>query len=514
MVRISFVVSCALLFAAGGCTQSFRPDMSTETGNPPVIDSRKIALVVTQDEVHVRGEAGAITPPEADVEITIVRTDDVTLDEVAADGSFDVEVDATLDDVFEVRAVLGDLRSEVVVVDRGGAMVVGGNGGSSGMGGSGGMGGSLSCEEQESLGLAELEEALATADRSCDVDADCMGFYRSAACFPQCFGGFFSEQGLQSLRETVQGIDDGVCSTFEEMGCELIVPPCVPPSEGSCIAGRCEEGSPNACGACLPAEITWRVADTGVFPAEPSPDVYTLSDCNSLQRANDTGACSVPVPQCPTSAGFAAIEELLPLLETEEVLQARAAGGNHGEGPLSGGFAYEITIAGDTFTFVTCADVMGVECQPPGAIDALIELLTRMSSQNACEVAGSTSCTLPFDDGNCDAAIPVWWHDPESGACVRQIYGGCGGNGNRYATSAECEAACPAPVTQGDCPAGRQLREVCTECGLGGGCRATSNVCALECMSDSDCMGELDGFGSQSFCDLTDGVCEQSLICI
>ena len=60
-----------LAFSIAGCTESFKPDVSTETGNPPVIDGELVALVVTSDEVHVRGEAGAVTPPKGEVEITV-----------------------------------------------------------------------------------------------------------------------------------------------------------------------------------------------------------------------------------------------------------------------------------------------------------------------------------------------------------------------------------------------------------------------------------------------------------
>ncbi len=51
-------------------------------------------------------------------------------------------------------------------------------------------------------------------------------------------------------------------------------------------------------------------------------------------------------------------------------------------------------------------------------------------------------CTLPFEVGDCDGAIPVYWYDSETGACEMQSYGGCGGNANNFATLEECEASC------------------------------------------------------------------------
>ena len=45
---------------------------------------------------------------------------------------------------------------------------------------------------------------------------------------------------------------------------------------------------------------------------------------------------------------------------------------------------------------------------------------------------GPSACSLPRDAGSCDAAMPVWWHNPDSGVCEPFIYGGCGGNDNRF----------------------------------------------------------------------------------
>jgi hypothetical protein len=51
-------------------------------------------------------------------------------------------------------------------------------------------------------------------------------------------------------------------------------------------------------------------------------------------------------------------------------------------------------------------------------------------------------CSLPLAGGNCDAYMPMWGHDPDTGACVQFVYGGCGGNENRFSTREECLAAC------------------------------------------------------------------------
>lgn len=51
-------------------------------------------------------------------------------------------------------------------------------------------------------------------------------------------------------------------------------------------------------------------------------------------------------------------------------------------------------------------------------------------------------CSLPFEVGDCDAAIPVYFHNAATGRCQPAVYGGCGGNDNRFESFTECENAC------------------------------------------------------------------------
>lgn len=67
----------------------------------------------------------------------------------------------------------------------------------------------------------------------------------------------------------------------------------------------------------------------------------------------------------------------------------------------------------------------------------------------------SDPCALAFDVGECDAYFPVFWHNPETGECEEAVYGGCGGNDNRYTSRAQCEASClSAEATQKSCVVG------------------------------------------------------------
>lgn len=54
------------------------------------------------------------------------------------------------------------------------------------------------------------------------------------------------------------------------------------------------------------------------------------------------------------------------------------------------------------------------------------------------------SCSGEAETGLCRAYFPSWYYDTTSGTCKRFVYGGCGGNGNRYASEEECLQACAA----------------------------------------------------------------------
>lgn len=51
-------------------------------------------------------------------------------------------------------------------------------------------------------------------------------------------------------------------------------------------------------------------------------------------------------------------------------------------------------------------------------------------------------CALPFDPGPCNAVQPVWWYNAETNDCEERVYGGCEGNGNRFASPDDCFDRC------------------------------------------------------------------------
>ncbi|VDL63073.1 unnamed protein product [Hymenolepis diminuta] len=70
--------------------------------------------------------------------------------------------------------------------------------------------------------------------------------------------------------------------------------------------------------------------------------------------------------------------------------------------------------------------------------------LNRFDSKEECEstCARNNRCHLPIVRGRCMAYMPSWGYDRRLGRCVRFVYGGCGGNGNRFESQEECEMAC------------------------------------------------------------------------
>jgi hypothetical protein len=100
------------------------------------------------------------------------------------------------------------------------------------------------------------------------------------------------------------------------------------------------------------------------------------------------------------------------------------------------------------------------------------------ASRDAAPDAGA--CGLPQVVGPCEAAIPRFWFNANSGRCEPFVYGGCGGNANNFNDIAACAAAC-APAAANAC-------EV-TDCGPGARCVFQGAVprCAQPCDDAGAC---------------------------
>ncbi|TKR89372.1 hypothetical protein L596_013486 [Steinernema carpocapsae] len=51
-------------------------------------------------------------------------------------------------------------------------------------------------------------------------------------------------------------------------------------------------------------------------------------------------------------------------------------------------------------------------------------------------------CKMPKSAGNCKRPTTKWWYNAETRECTNFMWTGCGGNGNRFSTKAECEHLC------------------------------------------------------------------------
>lgn len=159
-----------------------------------------------------------------------------------------------------------------------------------------------------------------------------------------------------------------------------------------------------------------------------------------------------------------------------------------------------------------------------------------------CAPDPNDACTLAFEAGDCEAAIPSFWHNPDTGECEEKVYGGCGGNENRYASLADCEEACvdsgsgiscevdgveypdgstdvPDPgscntcscvdgvvtgCTEINCPVeceeGFSLGTECAECGPTDACLSIRTGCLPQCETQDDCSDSGSDCSSEGVC--------------
>jgi hypothetical protein len=225
---IAGVVVIALSVALHGCAKKHSPQDSTETGNPPVIDADRVALVVEGDEVHVVGENGAVEPGGATIRVRNLVSDKNANGRAAMDGSFDISAPGEAHDGFSVQASNGDAESKVVIVTQGGAVAVDGSDGS------------LSCEEQTNTAYKQLNAALDAADDTCTDASDCVRVGLGSVCTDGCVGGFVSDAGMSAFGAALSAVEHGLCAGFRKQGCHYDVSGCpIQPGPVMCLKGHC-----------------------------------------------------------------------------------------------------------------------------------------------------------------------------------------------------------------------------------------------------------------------------------
>nr|B6RLX2.1 RecName: Full=Kunitz-type serine protease inhibitor TCI; AltName: Full=Trypsin and chymotrypsin bi-functional serine protease inhibitor; Short=OH-TCI; Flags: Precursor [Ophiophagus hannah]ABY74980.1 trypsin and chymotrypsim bi-functional serine protease inhibitor [Ophiophagus hannah] len=78
-----------------------------------------------------------------------------------------------------------------------------------------------------------------------------------------------------------------------------------------------------------------------------------------------------------------------------------------------------------------------------GRLLLLLGLLTLWAELTPVSGLGRPKfCELPAVSGFCKAYIPSFYYNPDASACQKFIYGGCGGNANKFKTIEECHRTC------------------------------------------------------------------------
>jgi hypothetical protein len=301
----ALLLTTALLLA--GCFDvhnSGGPKGSTETGNPPAIDSSLVALVVSKDEVHITGSEGAVTPGGSPLSARNVTSMKLVHGNAAENGSFDLRVDGTRDDVFELRAGSGKTLSEPLFVDRGGAMVGDSDAGA------------LSCKQREDLASTQLTSVIDSADSTCSTDDDCVFASKNTVCLDSCSDVVVSLAGKAEIEAAVDGINGGVCGDYESDGCMFIALPCVPPEPGSpaCVKGKCELGPATADNAMSSCDERFQQASDQVDQAIANADRNCMVSGDCALAFHGTACAGSCTRDAVSQAGGAQVDDTVAMI--------------------------------------------------------------------------------------------------------------------------------------------------------------------------------------------------------
>lgn len=224
-------------------------NMSTKTGNPPVIDQTRVRITGVDGEVVVTGEQGAVRASEDDsvvVKVTNHSNDATATTTVDDDGSFEVRVEGALEDDYELTVTvrgsndsaslsLSDANSgPQTCLERTGATV----------NEAGTRGPQPTCGTLNAEAACLATELAATVSLECDTSADCVIAPHRPDCTDSCGNGIVvSNAGADDLAAGLAGINEAVCAEFDEQGCSYLPSGCpLPPKtiaaceESQCVA--------------------------------------------------------------------------------------------------------------------------------------------------------------------------------------------------------------------------------------------------------------------------------------
>lgn len=169
----------------------------------------------------------------------------------------------------------------------------------------------------------------------------------------------------------------------------------------------------------------------------------------SCERYTDTGACKWE----PTNAVCLEGGKKLPIgafgvalmpLDPESMPLVLKPGPSSSSGNVSLVNGTEVSLE------VVAAPVTNTDSQPGEALEVKKKTLEhdpteiyRRSLRQAPAPAreGESFCSLPPVTGRCRAYFQVWYWDQGAQRCKEFVWGGCGGNANRFTSEEECQDA-------------------------------------------------------------------------
>ncbi|XP_032682374.1 papilin-like [Odontomachus brunneus] len=81
-----------------------------------------------------------------------------------------------------------------------------------------------------------------------------------------------------------------------------------------------------------------------------------------------------------------------------------------------------------------------VKCKRQPSLSVSPQIVTTVTPPT--EQPKSSICLMPPDAGSCDGTIIAYYYDAQQQMCQAFLYGGCGGNANKFQTEEQCERLC------------------------------------------------------------------------
>jgi hypothetical protein len=296
-------------------------NMSTKTGNPPVIDQTRVRITGTNGEVVVSGDKGAVqtSGDERVVAKLTNRSNDATASTaVNEDGSFELRVEGTVEDDYELTVTtrgtsdsttveLGesddgarDTTTSEVGESDGTATCVERTGVSPNEAGT--RGPQPVCGTLHSEALCQAAELVATVSSECEDKDDCVVVHRNLECVDSCNSSVVvSARGAAELAVGLASIDETICRAFSEEGCTYIATGCTPASK---TVALCEEGQ------CVARYVhyAFECSDTVLLDETPTCEDYEaearcqrdkmLADLNNECTRDDDCTVFYELPVC------------------------------------------------------------------------------------------------------------------------------------------------------------------------------------------------------------------------